>query len=85
MITKLKNAKIITIKTDEENPMPVELIAENIKKVADSFSKALNSGLTKQAICLLIQNAMPASQRISVTDINNVLVWASNLRKYVTK
>lgn len=82
---KLKNIATIRIKTDLEKPMDYDLIAENIKSVADSYSKALESGLSKRCIAVLINDAMPSKNKVSITDIQNVLVWASNLRIYTTK
>lgn len=85
MESRKKNIATIRVKTDIENPIDVDLMAEHIKAVADHFSNALEKGLTRQAIAILIHHSMPLRDRVSVKDIMNVLAWACQLRKYVTK
>ncbi len=85
MEKKLKNVATVRVKTDLEKPMDIDILAESIKAVADNIDKALNSGLTYRAICLLIQDQMSTKEKIPLTDINKVLMYACNLRKYVTK
>lgn len=85
MEKKLKNVVTVRVKTDLEKPMDVNILAEAIKSVADNFDKALHSGLTKRAICVLIKDMMPAKEMIGIGDIGNVLTYAMNLRKHLTK
>lgn len=88
MATEKKEEKtLINIKvaTDAIKPVDVKIMAESIKSVADNMSKVLGSGLTMRAICVLIHNAMPIKERIGLADIENVLLHASNLRKYTSK
>lgn len=54
----------ITIKKDESNPESTELLAKSIIQVADASLKLLNSGLSKRAIVVLLQDG------IGVTKIN---------------
>jgi len=75
----MKKAQTITIKTDEENPMPIEIIAETIKAVSDNMSKALNSGLTLKGICVLVNASLPSNNKIGLKDIELILTTASKL------
>lgn len=85
MTRQLKNIATVRVKTDLEKPIDVDILAESIKSVADTFEKAISGGLTMRAICVLINDSMPTKEKVSVTDIWNVLIYASNLRKYITK
>lgn len=80
-----KNLKTITIVTDEENPIPVELIGESIKSISDTMSKVLNSGLTLKAICILINANLPSNNKIGLRDIELILTNASKLDVYIDK
>jgi transcriptional regulator with PAS, ATPase and Fis domain len=82
---KLKNVKTVTIKTDEENPIPIELIAENIKLVGENMSKVLKSGLTLKAICILINANLPSNNKIGLKDIELILSTTSKLDVYIDK
>lgn len=48
--------KTITVKTDEENPEPVEIIADALIKISEAFDKMKSSQLTKRALLLLIHD-----------------------------
>jgi hypothetical protein len=50
----MKTSKTITVTTDEENPLTVELIAEAIVSISDSMKKINNTRLTRRALILLI-------------------------------
>jgi len=80
-----KTIKTIRVKTDEVKPVDIEILAESVKKVADNMCKVLESGLTLRAISILIHDIMPAKEKVPAGDIRNVLIWASNLRKHITK
>lgn len=73
----------INIKTNEENPETVELIAESIIKISDAFEKIKNSRLTERAIHLLIKDAIGGS--IGITTIKTVLDASANLKKHYIK
>ena len=72
-------SKTITIKTAEENPEPLELIAAAILQVADGFDKINSSKLKRRAVVLLLQDVT----KMSATAINRVLDSASDLRSFV--
>lgn len=74
-------SKTITVKTSEENPEPVELIAKAIIEVSDAFEKINQSRLTNKAIVLLLQDLCGLPQR----DIKLVLHNAPLLKKYYLK
>lgn len=82
---KLKTIKTIKVQTDEIKPMDISILAESVKKVADNMDKVLNSGLTLRAICILINDMMPTKEKVGIPDIRNVLIYASNLKKYIKK
>lgn len=50
------NQKTITVVTEEENPVAVELVAEAIISIADSFKKMNESRLKRRALILLIKD-----------------------------
>ncbi len=82
---KLKNVKTVNIKTDEENPIPIELIAESIKLVGENMDKILKSGLTLKAICILINANLPSNNKIGLKDIELILTTTSKLDVYIDK
>lgn len=73
--------KTITVKTDEKNPEPLEVLAQSIIDVANAFDKINNGRVTQHAIILLIKDSTGLSQR----DIKSVLIACENLKKYVKK
>lgn len=50
----MKTQKTITVTTDEENPIAVELVAEAIIAISDAMKKMKDSRLKRRAIILLI-------------------------------
>ncbi len=78
------NHKSITVKTNEENPESVELIADSIIKVADAFEKINKSSLTRRAIVLLLHDTI-GSAKITKKQIELVLDNAPLLKKYYVK
>ncbi len=85
MEKKLKNVKTVIIKTDEENPIPIELIAESIKMVGENMGKVLKSGLTLKAICILINANLPSNNKMGLKDIELILTTTSKLDVYIDK
>ena len=83
--------KTITIKTDEENPESVEIIADAIIKIADAFDKIEKSKLQRRALILLIQdNCGAVGQRFNkkkpnATQINEILDSIATLKKAYIK
>ncbi len=79
-----KTIKTVSIKTDEENPQPVELIAESILEIAEAFKKINSSRLNKKAIVLLLQDAIGVS-KINKREIELVLEYAPKLAEIFLK
>lgn len=77
-----KNKQTITIKSNEENPEPLELIAQSIIKVSEAFAKISTSRLKQRVIVLLIRD-MNASLKIS--DIEAVLNTVPKLKDHFIK
>lgn len=71
--------KTITVKTNEEKPEPMEVLAQAIIDVADAFQKLRSGRLTQRAVILLIKDSTGLTQR----DIEAVLVACENLKRYV--
>jgi len=71
----------VTIKTDEENPEPIELIAQAIIDLSDAFKKIESSRLTKRAIILLIKDRC----YVNMKDIEIILDIAPKLKDYYIK
>jgi len=87
----MKNQKTITVSTDEENPVAVELIAEAIISISDSFKKINASRLNRRALVLLIADNCDAIKRgykrtpVSISMIESVLDSIDNLKKAYIK
>lgn len=77
----MKNIKIIK---DELNPESTELLAKSIIQVAEASEKLLNSGLTKRAIEVLLQDGIGAS-KISKGQIRLVLENLPRLKAWYIK
>ena len=74
----------ITIDTKEENPEPVEIIADAILKVSEGFEKLNNSQLSRRAIILLLHDAIGVTY-ISKKQIGYVLDYAPKMKDYYIK
>lgn len=87
MATKnVKSAnQTITVKVNEENPEPLEVIAESIIQVADAFCKVKNSRLSQRAILLLIKDIIPPKYKVGMTEIQEVLNAAAKLKQHYIK
>jgi hypothetical protein len=83
---KAKSAnQTITVKVNEENPEPLEVIAESVIQVADAFQRVKNSRLAQRAIILLIKDAIPPKYKVGVTEIQEVLNAAAKLKQHYIK
>lgn len=67
----------VVVKQDTEKPIPVELIAQAIIDISEAVNKALNAGLTREAIVTLIW----ASSGVGKSSIRAVLDDLANLRR----
>ena len=83
-MSERKTTQTIRIKTDEENPVDVELIAEAIIQIAEAFEKINNSQLSRRAIVLLLQD-MIGTGKIGKQQIELVLDNAAKLKEYYIK
>jgi hypothetical protein len=72
-------SKTIKIKTNEENPEPLEIIAEAIIKCADAFDKIRDSKISERAIIVLIKDLTG----LPVAQIRAVLIAGANLRAFI--
>lgn len=77
-----KNKQTITVKSNEENPEPLELIAQSIIQVSEAFAK-INSSRLKQRVVVLLIRDMNASLKIS--DIEAVLNAVPKLKDHYIK
>lgn len=81
MSTKKRN-QTVTIKSNEENPEPIEIIAQSIINVATAFEKISQSRLSKRAVVLLIKDA---TRNISINDIEVILDVVPRLKDIYLK
>lgn len=77
-------SQTIKVTSKEENPEPVELIADAVIKVAEGFDKINKSRLTERAIVLLLHDAIGVTY-ITKKQIGYVLKYAPKLKDYYTK
>lgn len=77
--------KDVEVIQDEENPMPVEILAEHIKAISEGVKKLMAGPLNEKAIVLLIQHAIPGTAGVRVTDIRAVLNALENLERVYLK
>lgn len=71
----------IKVKTNEENPESLELIAQSIIEISDAFQKINSSRLKRRAVVLLIKDITG----IGVREIELILDNAPKLKDYYTK
>lgn len=74
----------IKVKTNEENPEPIELIAQSIINISEAFEKINSSPLKRRAIVLLLQDAIGPS-KIGKNEIEAILDHAPKLKDYYIK
>ena len=83
MATKANVVKVV--QKDELKPMPVEVIAESIKAIAEGIRKVRNGPLNDKALLLLIQHAAPNTggrynqSKIGLTEIRAVIEGIESL------
>jgi len=75
--------KTVTIKTDEQDPEPVELIADSIIKISNAFDKLRTSRLKKRAILVLIRDQ--TNPPVSMRTIEAILDIAGSLKDIFIK
>lgn len=68
----------LSIKTNEENPEPYEVLAASVIKLAATLDQMKASGLTMRAMQVLLKDATGVSHR----DIEAILTAAPKLRRY---
>jgi hypothetical protein len=49
-------SRSVTVKQNDENPEPLEVIAASVIKVAEGIEKMAKSGLSKRAIVVLLND-----------------------------
>lgn len=83
--------KTITVKTNEEHPESVEIIADAIIKISDAFEKMSKARLTRRALMLLIHDNCGVTgnrfkkKKPSIKQIEEVLDSVSSLKKAYIK
>lgn len=65
--------EVLTVKQDAKNPEPLELIAQSIIDIANAWKKIQNSGLTKRAIVLLIQDADKSLTQSAISSVLDIV------------
>jgi len=65
-------SKIVVKNKDEENPVPVEIIAESIEKIAKAMQIINNTRLTRRAIITLIHDHSKVSKKQIEVVLNNL-------------
>lgn len=78
------STQTIKVNSKEENPEPVELIADAVIKVAEGFNKINKSRLTERAMILLLHDAIGPTY-ITKKQIGYVLKYAPKLKDYYIK
>ena len=71
----------ITVKVNEANPEPLEVLAKAIIEVSDAFIKLQNGPLERRTIVLLLKDYTGLAGR----DIEKVLDAAPKLKTYYLK
>jgi len=71
----------VQIKTSEENPEPMELVAQSIIDIAQAFEKIQNGRLAQRAVILLLHDATG----IGKGDIKTILDVAPKLKDIYTR
>ncbi|NKE69855.1 hypothetical protein [Candidatus Manganitrophus noduliformans] len=77
-----KHEQIVKIKTNEENPEPIELVVEEIIKVSEAFQRIGKSRAKKELIVLLLHDAVTGVRK---TDIRKILDVAPCLAEIYLK
>lgn len=84
--------KQIAVKQSEENPIPVEIIANAIVAISEGMKKIRASRLTERALILLITDASPKyggkgyhAKHVTASDVRAVLDGIDQLEKLYLK
>lgn len=80
-MAKPAKTQTITVKVNEQNPEPLELIAKSIIEISDAFKKIETGPLKRKTIVLLLRDVTGLPQR----DINAILDAAPKLKDYYVK
>lgn len=78
---KKSTTRTVTVKSNEENAEPLEVLAQAIIDVAEAFENINKSRLSRRAVILLLKDIT----KLSVADIDTVLNCAPLLKKYYIK
>lgn len=81
MKTTKTSKQTITVKTNEENPEPLELIAKSIIDLSDAFKKIETGPLKQKTIVLLLQDVTGLPR----TAISKILEAAPRLKDYYVR
>ena len=78
-----------SVKQDENNPVPTEIIAQAIVDISKGIKKLRAGPLNEKALILLIQNAAPTKdtygKRYGVSEIKDILKGVENLAETFIK
>lgn len=81
--------KTVSVKNDDEKPVPVEVLAESIKAISDGVKKLRSGPLNDKCLVLLIQHAAPSlsgyNNRVGACHIRAVLEGIESLEKTYLK
>lgn len=79
----MKKPKVKVVQSlDDQDNVPLEIIAQSIKAISDSVKKMRQLSLNNKAIILLLHD----SSKVSKTQIHNVLMAMENLEdEYLKK
>ena len=70
MATKNVYKKQITVTSTEKNPVPLEILADEIKAVSNGIKKLYSGPLKRRAIVLLLKDCTPG---VTMTQIENIM------------
>lgn len=71
----------VHIKTSEENPEPMELVAQSIIDISNAFTKIADSRLRQRALVLLLHDMTG----VNMGHIKQILEAAPKLKDWYTK
>jgi len=78
---KKSTTRTVTVKSNDENAEPLEILAQSIIDVAEAFEKINNSRLSRRAVILLLKDI----SGLRVSDIEAILNAAPLLKKHYIK
>lgn len=84
--------EVIIVKQDENKPVPVEVLAESIKAIAEGFRKVKAGPLNERAVVLLVQHACPnvgtgyrSKRPVTAKEVRAVLAGLESLEREYLK